>query len=134
MSTTPANVAETPKAPAPRLTPPADPQVRAMYDYVQERFLWQFYSREKDRTRNINGITEQATRALVGEPMLRGTPDERLDAVDAKVMVDDFFARLPWLSGTSVERRRELMSGLRAALIDIAITRSKNHELTHSLY
>ena len=127
-------VAEAPKAETVRLTPPSDPQVRALYDYVQERFLWQFYSREKDRTRNINGITEQATRLLVGEPVLRETPDQRLDAVDAKIMVDDFFVRCEWLKDTSAERRRELMEGLRLALIDIAITRSKNHELTHSLY
>ena len=111
-----------------------DPQVQALYDYVQERFLWQFYSREWDRRQNIDGIIGQATRLLLGEEPLRGTPDERLQAVDAKVMVDDFFARLPWLKDASPERRRELMQALRDQLVDIAVTRSKNRELNHSLY
>lgn len=109
-------------------------QVNDLYGYVQERFLWQFYSRASDRTRNIDGITAQATLLLLGQPAERETPDQRLDAVDAKVMVDDFRARFPWLQDAGPEQIRQLMSGLRDKLLDIAVTRSKNRELNHTLY
>ena len=109
-------------------------QVNDLYGYVQERFLWQFYSRTWDRTENINGITAQGTLMLLGQPFLSETPEQRLQAVDAKVMVNDFQERFPWLAEAEPEQIRQLMSGLRDRLLDIAITRSKNRELNHSLY
>ena len=109
-------------------------QVKDLYDYVQERCLWQFYSRTWDRTENIDGITAQAERILLGQPTARETPNERLQAVDAQVMVNDFHARYAWLKEAGPEQIRALMSGLRERLTDVAITRSKNHELSHSLY
>lgn len=111
-----------------------DPQVAELFGYVQERFLWQFYSREWDRAENINGITEQAKRILLGQETLRQTPVQRLQAVDAKVMVDDCRARFAWLGEAQAQRIHELMDGLRVMLTDIAITRSQNRELNHSLY
>ncbi len=109
-------------------------KVDELYHYVQERFLWQFYSRTWDRTENIDGIVAEGTCILLGEATKRDTPTERLLAVEAKVMVDDFHARFPWLKDATAEEVRVLMSGLREKLTDVAITSSKNHELNHTLY
>ncbi len=109
-------------------------QVDDLYGYVQERCLWQFYSRTWDRTENIDGVLAQATKLLLGQATARETPTERLHAVDAKVMVDDFYGRFPWLKDSSEEEIRELMRELHAKITDIAITRSHNRELTHTLY
>lgn len=109
-------------------------KVDELFDYVQERFLWQFYSRTWDRTENIDGIIEQATNLLLGSALKRDTPTERLLGVEAKVMVDDFHARFPWLKDSTADEIRSLMSGLRDKLTDVAITSSKNRELNHTLY
>lgn len=105
-----------------------------LYNYVQERCLWQFFSRTWDRTENIEGVIAQATDMLLGKEPKRSTPMERLHMVDAKTMVDDFRVRFPWIEQASEGELLELMRELKERVTDIAITHSKNHELTHSLY
>jgi nitrogenase delta subunit len=105
-----------------------------LFGYVQERCLWQFFSRTWDRQENIDGILATATDLLAGEKPKLDTPMDRLFYADAKVMVSDFRARFPWLSETPPQEIRELIAGLKARLEDIAIAGSKNRELSHHLY
>ena len=42
-------------------------QLDNLFDYVQERCLWQFFSRTWDRKENIEGIIKQATTLLHGK-------------------------------------------------------------------
>jgi len=109
-------------------------KVDDLFNYVQERCLWQFYSRTWDRTENINGVLAQASNLFLGLEPKRDTPTERLHAADAMVMVTDCQSRYGWLKESSPEEIRSLMTELGAKLVDIAITRSQNRELTHSLY
>lgn len=109
-------------------------QIDDLFDYVQERCLWQFFSRTWDRTENIDGVIGQAERMLLGQAPLRDTPMQRLHAVDAMSMVDDFRKRFAWIAQSSPEEIKAVLQGLREKLTDHTITRSKNHELSHSLY
>lgn len=109
-------------------------RIDQLYAYCQERCLWQFFSRTWDRQENIDGILATATAILSGEEVRKNTPMNRLFYADAKIMVADFKARFPWISSCTPEEIRELMTGLKERLLEIAITKSLNQELNHSLY
>jgi nitrogenase delta subunit len=109
-------------------------QVKQLVGYVQERCLWQFFSRTWDRQENIDGIMAAAAALLSGESPKRETPMEKLFYADAVEMVKDFRERFPWIASVTPSDAKTLIEGLKAEMIDIAITRSLNQELTHSLY
>jgi vanadium nitrogenase delta subunit len=109
-------------------------KVDDLYGYVQERCLWQFSSRSWDRNENIDGVISKATDMLLGKTPETATPVDRLHVADARIMVDDFRSRFPWIKDVGEEEIRELMRELHARVIDIAVTSSRNHELNHSLY
>ena len=109
-------------------------KIDELFGYVQERCLWQFFSRTWDRQENIDGILATATDMLAGHAPKRDTPMDRLFYADATVMVADFRKRFPWFAETSPDEVRSLMAELKARLEDIAITGSKNRELSHQLY
>lgn len=109
-------------------------QIDQLYNYCQERYLWQFFSRTWDRQENIDNIVATATSLFNGEVVKRETPMEKLFYSDAIVMVSDFKERFPWILDCSPDQIRELMVGLKDRLTEIAITRSLNGELNHSLY
>lgn len=105
-----------------------------LFDYVQERCLWQFHSRAWDRTKNIEGVIGSAIELLAGRTPAAATPDERNFLADAKLMVTDFRSRFPWIREAGEPEILDLMGGLRDRLLDVVVTRSRNRELTHSLY
>ncbi len=105
-----------------------------LFDYVQERCLWQFFSRTWDRKENIEGIVDAAGAMLTGKQPARHTPMEKLFYADALVMVTDFKQRFPWIETENPSHIHEILGVLKEKLVDIAITSSKNHELSHSLY
>ena len=109
-------------------------KVDQLLAYVQERCLWQFVSRTKDRHENLDGNFLCANDMLTGKAPARETPMERLFYADAKVMVQDFKERFPWLESCGAAQIREMMQGVKDKLTDIAITSSLNHELNHTLY
>ena len=109
-------------------------QVKQLFDYVQKRYLWQFFSRSWDRQENIDGIIATATDLLNGKHPQKHAPMDRLFYADAKEMVKDFRENFPWINDLEPTKVSEIMEALKAELIDHAITKSLNHELNHSLY
>jgi len=109
-------------------------KVDQLFGYVQERCLWQFFSRTWDRKENLDGIIKTATDLLTGVPPKRETPMDKLFYADAKIMVADFKERFPWIEDTAPAEIAKLMQGLKDRVEDISITKSLNHELNHSLY
>jgi vanadium nitrogenase delta subunit len=109
-------------------------KVDQLFDYVQERCLWQFFSRTWDRQENIDGILKTATDLLTGKPAARETPMEKLFYADAKIMVSDFKERFPWIEQEGAAQIRALMHELKDRVLEISVTKSLNQELTHSLY
>jgi nitrogenase delta subunit len=109
-------------------------KINDVFGYVEERCLWQFFSRTWDRQENIDGVLNQAAALLSGKAGNRETPMDRLHYADATIMVDDLRERFPWIKDAGEKDIREVMDGLKAKLVDTAITRSTNRELTHHLY
>jgi len=105
-----------------------------LYNYVQERCLWQFFSRTWDRQENIEGILHAASELLCGRQPPRHSPQEKLFYSDAVTMVADFKQRFPWIEAEQPSHIHELMQAVKEKVTDIAITKSQNHELNHSLY
>lgn len=105
-----------------------------LFAYVEERCLWQFFSRTWDREENIKGVLDQAEKLLTGESPVRETPMDRLFYADALVMVQDFKERFAWLDGTAPDELHQLLDQLKERLLDVTITRSTNRELSHHLY
>jgi vanadium nitrogenase delta subunit len=111
-----------------------DEKIDELMGYVEERCLWQFFSRSWDRQENIDGVLNQAARLLVGQEPVRGTPMDNLFYADAKQMVADFRERFPWISESGEAEVRELLDGLKTRLVDNVIVKSTNRELHHNLY
>jgi len=111
-----------------------DARTEELFDYVQERCLWQFHSRTWDRRENIEGIIAKATELLQGQTLEASNSNERCFIADARIMVSDFRARFPWIKEAGAEEIRTLMGQLSQLLIDSTITHSKNRELEHRLY
>jgi vanadium nitrogenase delta subunit len=109
-------------------------KVDQLFNYVQERCLWQFFSRSWDRQENIDGIIKTATDLLTGKAPERETPMERLFYADAKIMAADFRQRFPWIEEEGPAQIRALMQSLKDRLVEFSITKSLNQELSHSLY
>ncbi len=113
----------------------SETKVSDMFNYVEERCLWQFFSRTWDRKDNINGVLDQVKRLMSGEQPVRETPQDRLFYADAMVMVSDLRERFPWAGEKmAADEIGNLIEGLKIRLVDVAITRSTNRELNDHLY
>ena len=109
-------------------------QVTELFNYVQQRYLWQFFSRSWDRTENINGIVGAAIELFHGVEPKKHLPMEKLFYADAKELVKDFRENFPWINELEPTKVTALLEALKADLVDHTITKSLNHELNHSLY
>ena len=109
-------------------------QINDVFAYTEERCLWQFFSRTWDREENIQGVLDQVAAILCGQEPKRDTPMDRLFYADGKIMAEDLRTRYAWVKDASAELIRQVMDGLKARLVDVAITRSTNRELNHHLY
>jgi nitrogenase molybdenum-iron protein alpha chain len=101
---------------------------------IQQRCLWQFHSRSWDREENINGVLNKAATILTGQKVVLETLADRAFYADAKILVADLEKKFQWLSKTDNEQRKAILESVKKRLIEIAITKSLNAELHHSLY
>jgi vanadium nitrogenase delta subunit len=106
----------------------------AIFNYIQERSLWQFFSRSWDRQENIDGILNYCGKLLSGEKTVPTSPLEKFFYAEAIILVRDFRERFPWIEELSKNQISDLISNLKERLIDIAITSSRNRELANSIY
>ena len=109
-------------------------KIDQLFGYVQERCLWQFFSRSWDRVENIDGITRTASVLLKGGKPDLNTPMDRLFYADAKIMVQDFRDRFPWINEAKPDEIDGLLGQLKERLVEHTITKSLNGELNHKLY
>jgi V-containing nitrogenase delta subunit len=101
---------------------------------IQQRCLWQFHSRSWDREENINGVLGQAAKILTGEKVVLETLFDRAFYADAKILVADLESKFQWLSKMENSQKKVILESVKHKLIDIAITKSLNGELHHSIY
>ena len=88
-------------------------QIDQLYNFCQERYLWQFFSRSWDRQENLDGIFTVAGALFAGEEVKRETPMEKLFYADAKIMVADFKERFPWIAACTRDQIRALLTGVK---------------------
>lgn len=109
-------------------------KIDALYNYCQERCLWQFFSRSWDREENISHILRIVGEILTGKDPVRETPTDRVHYADAKILAGDFVRLFPWIEEMGPAQVRELLAGVKDRLTEIVITKSMNGELHHTLY
>lgn len=109
-------------------------KVEQLTNYIQERCLWQFFSRTWDREENIEGIITQTTEILCGEKPRIETPAERNYYADAKILVSDFKRLFPWIASLEKENIKRLLQDVKDKLSRIAVSESRNEELNDPNY
>jgi vanadium nitrogenase delta subunit len=109
-------------------------KVRELFLYVQERCLWQFFSRARDRETNINAITRMAGELLTGTRPKIETPIEKQCFADAVELVVGIKSHQSWILEESPEAISGLMDELKDELLDLAVKSAKNGELTWQAY
>jgi V-containing nitrogenase delta subunit len=109
-------------------------QTLSLYTFIQERYLWQFYSRTWDREENIHHIMDEFVKILSGEPTGGNSPEERYFYAEAATVAAETKRKFPWLDGLDRTELESLAGSIKAKLIDVAVTRSRNQELNVSYY
>ena len=102
--------------------------------YIQERCLWQFFSRSWDREDNIGGIMTQSESILLGKNPVLETQMDRCWYADATILVDDLKRLFPWITAASPDEIRTVIDRVKQRMREIAIEKSRNEELNINNY
>jgi V-containing nitrogenase delta subunit len=97
--------------------------------FIQERCLWQFFSRTWDREENIEGIIDLLGKIIKGQKLALETAADRCFYADAKILVGQLKERYDWIASFSPEQLDDVLTDVKAKLTEITITKSKNAEL-----
>jgi vanadium nitrogenase delta subunit len=109
-------------------------KIDQLTSHIQERCLWQFFSRTWDREENIEGILSKATEILCGEHSTIETLSDKTYYADAKVLVSDFKRLFPWVTAMEKEEIKNVINSVKSKLKHITITGSHNEELNDPNY
>lgn len=109
-------------------------KIDQLTNHIQEKCLWQFFSRTWDREENIGGILTKAAEILCGEESSLETAFDKSFFADAKVLVSDFKRLYPWITSMEKNDIKVLLNGVKEELTDITITGSHNEELKDPMY
>jgi vanadium nitrogenase delta subunit len=102
--------------------------------YIQERCLWQFFSRTWDREENIEGILTKTAKILCGEKPIVETPAEKSHYADAKVLASDIKRLFPWVLKLEKNEIKQLLQGVKEQMTQITVSGSLNEELNDPNY
>lgn len=102
--------------------------------FIQERCLWQFFSRSWDREENIEGIVDLLGKIIKKEHIRLETPADRCFYADAKILAGQLQERCPWIAELPFEQLDETLGGVKARMTEITVTKSRNAELRVSNY
>lgn len=111
-----------------------DDKVQKVYDYILERCLWQFFSRNWDRERNIKAILKNVAALYSGEEVSKETNLDKCYYADAKILLDQLMERYAWFEELSAKEVREITDKVADKLIYLAVTNSLNQERTLEYY
>lgn len=111
-------------------------KVDEILEFIMERCLWQFHSREWDRTENINGIFGMLPKLLAGEKISAKDlePKDKCHYADAKILSDQLIEKFSYIKDMSASEKDELLNGVKAKLVDVSITKCRNEELRVPFY
>ncbi|OOM79517.1 Fe-only/vanadium nitrogenase subunit delta [Clostridium sp. BL-8] len=109
--------------------------VTELYKYIQQKYLWQFYSRSWDRENNINGILSATEELLITSKCSLG--DSLTDKhyySEAKIVVKDIKRDLKFIEGLNEKGIKELIDKVKEKLIGVTVTNTLNGELNVKFY
>lgn len=105
-------------------------KVLELYKFIQQRYLWQFYSRTWDREENIREILGKTSRLLSGEEIaLEDSFKDRAFYAEAKMVAEEAGKRFAWLAELDKAQIQSVIEKVKEKLIDVTITNSQNGEL-----
>ena len=109
-------------------------KTQAVFDFVQERCLWQFFSRNWDRERNITSIMKNVADLFSGKEVPKETNLDKCYFADAKILLEQLSERYEWFAGLTGQEVAEICDKVKDKLIDLAVTNSLNAERTLEYY
>ena len=110
-------------------------KAQELYAFIQERYLWQFYSRTWDREENINEILKKFAAIIKGEKVkIADTFKDKAFYAEAKTVAVETKRKFPWLEQLEKSRVDKIVAEVKEKLIDVTITRSQNGELNVQNY
>jgi hypothetical protein len=110
-------------------------QTLTLYAFIQERYLWQFYSRTWDREKNIHHIMDEFVKILSGAATGGGaSPEERYFYAEAATVAAETKRKFPWLGKLDRAELESLAASVKAKLMDVTVARSQNGELNVPYY
>lgn len=109
-------------------------QIDQLANHIQERCLWQFFSRSWDREDNIEGILTKATEILCEEKSSQETAADKSYYADARILISDFKRLYPWITKMEKEEIKLLFQGVKDRMLFITVTGSHNEELRDPNY
>lgn len=109
--------------------------INELYKYIQQKYLWQFYSRNWDRENNINGILDATKELLItGKCSLGDSLTDKHYLSEAKIVAKDIKRDLEFIEGLNEKGITDLIDRVKAKLIDVTVTNSLNGELNVAYY
>ena len=109
-------------------------KIDQLTNHIQERCLWQFFSRTWDREENIEGIITKAIEIICGEKSSMETLTDKSYFADARVLVSDFKRLYPWIESVEKDEIKNILNSVKDRLRHITITGSHNEELNDPNY
>jgi len=109
-------------------------KVQFVYNFIQERCLWQFFSRNWDRERNIKCILQNVASLYSGEDVPKETNLDKCYYADAKILLQQLQEQYSWFAELTAKDVKQICDTVTEKLIDIAVTNSLNAERTLEYY
>lgn len=103
-------------------------KIQAVYDFIVERCLWQFFSRNWDRERNIKGILTNVGLIYAGKEVARDTNQEKCYYADAKILLEQLMDKFPWFEEMNSKDVFAMTEKLIEKLMYLTVTNSLNAE------
>lgn len=109
-------------------------KIKAVYDFIVERCLWQFFSRNWDRERNINGIMKNVALLYAGKEVPKETNQDKCYYADAKILLEQLMDKFTWFEELNSKDVFEISDKVIEKLLYLAVTNSLNAERTVEYY
>ncbi|MFL0195205.1 Fe-only/vanadium nitrogenase subunit delta [Clostridium sp. WILCCON 0269] len=109
-------------------------RVEELFSFIQERYLWQFYSRSWDREQNIKGILDATFEILTGKQVKNDTLMDKYFYTEAKAFSEVIKKKFPWFLELDEAQKKSVINDLQAKLLDVVVTKSLNAELKNPNY
>ncbi len=109
-------------------------KIDALVGYIQQKCLWQFFSRAWDREENIAGVLDRTRDLLLGATPPVDTDIDRCHLADAKTLSAELRSEFPWVAGMRPDQLGALFQGVKETMMEIAVAKSRNGELYVSYY